>query len=79
MTDGENSRIGSPVDDLDIDSIDDLVDWLECAAEDCTSLVAHVRTSHDREYLRGRAHAFGLAAALAQDLVYRERMLGGVD
>ncbi|WP_067047606.1 hypothetical protein [Methanofollis ethanolicus] len=74
MTD-ENIRIGSPVDDLDIDSIDDLIDWLECAEEDCRQLSVKVIRMTDREYLRGRAEAFGLAAGFLRDVQYRHDVL----
>lgn len=74
-----DDRIGSPADDLDLETIDDLIDWLECAEEDCRQLSVRVRSCSDQQYLAGRAHAFGLAAGLLRDVQYKIKMLGEVE
>jgi len=74
-----DDRIGSPADDLDLEMIDDLIDWLECAEEDCRQLSMRVRSCSDQQYLSGRAHAFSLAAGLLRDVQYKIRLLDEVE
>lgn len=75
----DDIRTGSPADDLDLETIGDLVYWLECAEEDCRRLAVRVRECGDQQYLAGRAHAFGLAAGLLRDVQYKIRLLDEVE
>ena len=67
----DNIKIGSPADDLRLERAGDLVEWLESAAVDCSLLAENLRSFSDQQYLRGRAHAFGLAAAIVRDYEFR--------
>lgn len=54
-----------------LQTIEDVIAWLRVAAGEC--MESAKSTSHDpsRKYLRGRAHAFGLAARLVEDVTRR--------
>jgi len=69
-------RIGSPVDDFDLESMRDVIEWLEAAEADCSLLAANLKSGCDQAYIQGRAHAFGMAAALVRDLEFRGKLLG---
>lgn len=69
-------RIGSPVDEFDLASLRDVIEWLEAAAADCDLLAVNLKSGCDQAYIQGRAHAFGLAAALVRDYECRVKLLG---